>query len=223
MVRCQKGVKSTVVSSPPNEWPKARSHYSQSLSVPYKCIIPPIYSNIRTTVMVKPAADGQHWLFQLANTFLFLSYASRDLLMLRIVLMLAGFCFVMWGSLVLSKVAIDTVIWNAIFCLINAVRASELAWQRRPIKFDREEHEIVYAQVFEPVGISRLNFKLLIANSLLRTLRAGSTFIEAGNEATNLTLIIRYDGHPLGTQGWSAERTSGIGQQDAVCGITAMG
>ena len=109
--------------------------------------------------------------------------------MLRIVLMLAGFCFVMWGSLILTKVAIDTVIWNAIFCLINAVRASELVWQRRPIKFDREEHEIVYAEVFEPVGISRLNFKSLIANSLLRTLRAGSTFIEAGNEATNLTLV----------------------------------
>jgi len=78
---------------------------------------------------------------------------------------------------------------NAIFCLINAVRASELIWQRRPIKFDREEHEAVYAQVFEPVGVSRLNFKSLIGHSLLRTLRAGSTFIEAGNEATNLTLI----------------------------------
>jgi len=139
--------------------------------------------------MVKPTAQGQQWLFQVANMFLFLSYSSRDLLMLRIVLMLAGLCFVMWGSLALPMIAIDTVIWNAIFCLINAVRASQLVWQRRPIKFDREEHEAVYAEVFKPVGVSRLNFKSLIGHSLLRTLRAGSTFIEAGNEATNLTLI----------------------------------
>lgn len=138
--------------------------------------------------------------------------------MLRIVLMLAGFCFVLWGSLVLTKVAIDTVIWNAIFCLINAVRASELAWQRRPIKFDREEHEIVYAEVFEPVGISRLNFKSLIANSLIRTLRAGSTFIEAGNEATNLTLI--YSGtmgiHSAPKDGRPSERVGSVSKMQFV-------
>lgn len=138
---------------------------------------------------MKEASAAGHWLFQLANTFLFLSYASRDLLMLRIVLMLAGFCFVMWGALALTKIAVDTIVWNSIFCVINAVRAAELAWQRRPIKFEREEHEEVYAQVFGPVGISRLNFKLLMQQSLLRTLREGSTFIEAGNEATNLTLL----------------------------------
>ena len=138
---------------------------------------------------MKEVNDAQHWLFQLANTFLFLSYASRDVLMLRIVLMLAGFCFVMWGSVALAKVAVDTVVWNAIFCVINALRLAELAWQRRPIKFEREEHEEVYAEVFGPVGIGRLQFKLLMQQSLLRSLRAGSTFIEAGNEATNLTLL----------------------------------
>mmetsp|Transcript_35429 Transcript_35429/g.77692 ORF Transcript_35429/g.77692 Transcript_35429/m.77692 type:complete len:525 (-) Transcript_35429:12-1586(-) len=138
---------------------------------------------------MKEINEAQNWVFQLANAFLFLSYASRDLLMLRVVLMLAGFCFVMWGSVVLTKVAIDTIVWNSIFCIINAARAAELAWQRRPVKFEREEHEHVYREVFEPVGIGRLQYKLLMQQSLLRSLREGSTFIEAGNEATNLTLI----------------------------------
>lgn len=59
----------------------------------------------------------------------------------------------------------------------------------RPIKFDREEYEEVYAEVFGPVGIGRLQFKELIEQALMRSLRGGSTFIEAGNEATNLTLL----------------------------------
>lgn len=75
--------------------------------------------------------EANHWLFQLANTCLLLSYASKDLLMLRIVLMLAGLFFVLWGSLALTVVALDTVIWNSIFCLINAARITQLVWERR--------------------------------------------------------------------------------------------
>jgi len=138
---------------------------------------------------MKQANDAGHWLFQVANMFLMLSYVSKDLFMLRIVLMLAGFCFVLWGGVVLTKVAVDTVIWNSIFCVINAWRATELAWERRPIQFDREEHEKVYEEVFGPVGIGRLQFKQLMEQGLMRSLRKGSVFIEAGNEATNLTLI----------------------------------
>jgi hypothetical protein len=104
--------------------------------------------------------------------------------------MAAGFSFVMWGGLVLN-VAVDTVVWNSVFCFINAYRAAELIWQRRPIQFELPEHEEIYTNVFGPVGIGRLQFKQFVEQGLLRKLREGSTFLEAGNDATNLTLVYR--------------------------------
>ena len=138
---------------------------------------------------MKEASPAGHWLFQVANTFLLLSYASKDVLTLRVVLMLATLCFLLWGSIALAALAVDTVIWNSIFCMINLFRVTQLIWERRPIQFDRDEHEEVYTALFGPVGIGRLQFKTLMEQGLMRSLRAGSTFIEAGNEATNLTLV----------------------------------
>ena len=112
-------------------------------------------------------SPANHWLFQLANTCLLLSYASKDVLALRVLLMLAGLFFVVWGSLAFPKIAIDTVSWNTIFCVLNAYRGSQIAWQRRPIHFEQEEHEEIYAEVFEPVGIGRLQFKMLIEQGLI--------------------------------------------------------
>jgi hypothetical protein len=140
--------------------------------------------------MARTVLPAGHWTFQLANAFLLLSYASPDVLFLRVVLLAAGFCFVMWGALVLS-VAVDTVVWNGVFCVINGYRAAELAWARRPIRFEMAEHEEIYAEVFRPVGIGRVQFKRLMEQGLMRKLRCGSTFIEAGNDATNLTLVYK--------------------------------
>lgn len=111
--------------------------------------------------------SANHWLFQLANTFLLLSYASKDVLVLRVLLMCAGLCFMLWGAVVLS-ISVDTLVWNLIFTIINGLRGAQVAWSRRPIQFDRDEHEIIYAELFGPVGVSRLNFKNLINEGLIR-------------------------------------------------------
>lgn len=138
---------------------------------------------------MKEISPPGHVLFQLANACLLLSYASKDVLMLRIVLMLAGLFFVLFGGLGMDTILLDTILWNGVLCLINAARALEIAWERRPIQFEKEEHETVFTELFGPVGIGRLQFKELIKKSLMRSLRQGSIFIEAGNEATNLTLL----------------------------------
>jgi len=134
------------------------------------------------------ASSLNHWLFQLANLFLFLSYGSKDVLLLRLLLMGAGVSFVLWGWLVLA-VSVDTVVWNSLFTVINAARAMEVAWSRRPIVLEREEHEEMYTELFQPVGIGRLAFRSLMEQGLMRKIRAGTTFLEAGNDANNLTLI----------------------------------
>lgn len=129
-----------------------------------------------------------HWLFQAAQVFLFLSYVASDVLVLRTVLCLASVCFVLWAVLVLD-VALDTALWNVVFAVINGYYAVALAYARRPIKFARPEHDAVYDELFAPLGFSRLDFKELASQGLLRTLHAGSTFIEAGNAAQNLTVV----------------------------------
>jgi len=61
--------------------------------------------------VVYSANNPQHWLFQLANVFLFLSYVIPSILALRLLLACAGLSFLLWGWLVLPF-SIDTVIWN---------------------------------------------------------------------------------------------------------------
>jgi len=47
----------------------------------------------------------------------------------------------------------------------------------------------MYTELFQPVGIGRLAFRSLMEQGLMRKIRAGTTFLEAGNDANNLTLI----------------------------------
>eukprot|EP00048_Salpingoeca_helianthica_P000317 m.40786 g.40786 ORF g.40786 m.40786 type:complete len:110 (-) comp10395_c1_seq1:454-783(-) len=84
-----------------------------------------------------------HWLFQLANASLFLSYISYDLLFLRLVLAVAALLFLLWGALVLDY-SLDTILWNLVFLVINLTFAVRIAYSRRPISFERIEHERLY-------------------------------------------------------------------------------
>lgn len=62
-----------------------------------------------------------HIYFQLANSFLFLSYLARPgiygLLYLRLMLAIGSAFFAIWGWVILC--AFDTFLWNAVFFLIN--------------------------------------------------------------------------------------------------------
>ena len=95
------------------------------------------------------APPANHWLFQCANSCLLLSYSARDVLILRVLLMCAGVFFVLWGGIILEG-SVDTITWNSLFTAINALRATEVAWSRRPIRFERPEHEEIYQQVMIP-------------------------------------------------------------------------
>ena len=94
--------------------------------------------------MVLPA---NHWLYQLANVCLFFSFVSSDALFLRIVLAIAGLLFVLWGSVVLDT-SLDTCLWNAVFLAINTIFAVKIIFSRRPIQFQRVEHERLYNVLF---------------------------------------------------------------------------
>ena len=84
-----------------------------------------------------------HWLFQVANSCLFLSFVSLDILLLRIVLAIGSLFFILWGALILD-VSLDTVLWNSVFLALNTGFAVQIIYSRRPINFLRIEHEHLY-------------------------------------------------------------------------------
>lgn len=85
-----------------------------------------------------------HVYFQLANTFLFLSYLAPaglyGLIYLRAMLAIGCAFFAIWGWLVIC--AFDTFVWNALFCLINLVHGTFLLFTLRTVRFDDQVEEV---------------------------------------------------------------------------------
>lgn len=104
-----------------------------------------------------------HIMFQMANAFLFLSYLAptgiHGLLYLRACLMMGCLFFALWGWVVLC--ALDTLIWNACFTVINLVHIIIILYMLRPVKFS-PELEMVYSNLFRPLRVSRHQFKRAI-------------------------------------------------------------
>ncbi|KAL7638522.1 UNVERIFIED_CONTAM: hypothetical protein RMT77_011092 [Armadillidium vulgare] len=85
-----------------------------------------------------------HIYFQLANTFLLLSYLAPNgiygILYLRVTLTIGCFFFAIWGYAVLC--AFDTIVWNAIFVVINFVHAIFICYYLRPVRFSAELEQV---------------------------------------------------------------------------------
>ncbi|GAB6030387.1 hypothetical protein CHUAL_007265 [Chamberlinius hualienensis] len=147
-----------------------------------------------------------HFYFQLANTFLFLSYLAPNgiygILYLRITLAVGSFFFALWGYIILC--ALDTCIWNAVFFLINFVHACVILFHLRPIKFSKDL-EGVYKQLFLPLRVSRFQFrKILNCMREIQSLKVGEPFaLEKKTKVDKLSLVLRgrfmvsQDGKPL--------------------------
>ena len=132
--------------------------------------------------MVQPPS---HWLYQLANAFLLVSYLSPNLLALRLLLAGGCICFALWGFFVLA-ISIDTVVWNSFFALVNLTQAAILLHHRRPIQLD-PQLEVVYQHFFGKDGLlmSRRDFKALTyKKSFVKALEAGDTFAQRQHHLT---------------------------------------
>ncbi|KAG8178965.1 hypothetical protein JTE90_013121 [Oedothorax gibbosus] len=101
-----------------------------------------------------------HLLFQIANVFLLLSYlapvGTYGLLYLRSCLTVGSLFFALWGWLVLC--ALDTLLWNAAFTLINLFHVGALLYMLRPVRFPAELEE-VYRDLFRPLRVTRHQFR----------------------------------------------------------------
>ncbi|XP_076044453.1 popeye domain-containing protein 3-like isoform X4 [Oratosquilla oratoria] len=121
--------------------------------------LPPLHADIVCSSWL----PVNHIYFQLANTFLFLSYLAPNgiygILYLRVTLSIGCMFFSLWGWVVLC--AFDTFLWNAIFVVINSVHVVIICYYLRPVRFT-PELEQVYRSLFQPLKVSRHQFKKVI-------------------------------------------------------------
>eukprot|EP01126_Amoeba_proteus_P039587 TRINITY_DN4188_c1_g2_i2.p1 TRINITY_DN4188_c1_g2~~TRINITY_DN4188_c1_g2_i2.p1 ORF type:complete len:255 (-),score=31.27 TRINITY_DN4188_c1_g2_i2:79-804(-) len=140
------------------------------------------------TYVVLPAG---HWLFECANLILLLSYATPDLLRLRILLAAASVCFCFWAVFIL-KVSVDTLVWNFVFVLINGYRIWEILRKSRVILLD-EDRQYIYSQFFGAGTISNLTtrqFKKLAKTASVKSFYRGDYYCKAGEYCDKLAIII---------------------------------
>ena len=130
-----------------------------------------------------------NWMFQSANICLILSYATKNILILRSVLTLACLWFMLWGVTFPNGVLIDGVAWNYIMMLVNLKHAIELFYEKMPIQFPIYL-ENIYQHMFITT-MDRKAFKKLTDISFLRLIEKGKQYIETGDQCSSLCILYK--------------------------------
>lgn len=85
----------------------------------------------------------------LAYTFILFSYLTTNVLILRLNLVLSAICFIVWGVIYPeTAIQLDTVIYNALFIIINLYNSIPLFREILPVKMTPLE-EISYERDFK--------------------------------------------------------------------------
>eukprot|EP00794_Sanderia_malayensis_P017687 gene17687-19455_t len=135
---------------------------------------------------------ANHFLFQLANICLVISYFVPDtmngLFMLRCSLGSSGLFFALWGWLILC--APDTFIWNIAFMVFNYAHFIYLLVKiKRPRKFSTE-CETVFVELFEPLGVQRYQFHSLAKKSFVLKLNSEATFAKTDTPVNETSILL---------------------------------
>jgi len=90
------------------------------------------------------------------------------------------------------QVALDGLLWNLVFFIINAARIAEMLYERRHVDF-RPELEFIYANLFSPGSpstLDRLEFLELERIANVVVLQPGETYVEAGAYCDRVGIIV---------------------------------
>lgn len=160
-----------------------------------------VYTNVTTSdyrdftwiLCIDQWSAANHFLFQLANAFLFLSYLApvgiHGLLYLRTCLMIGSLFFALWAWIILC--ALDTFVWNALFTVINFIHVTIILYILRPVKFSAEL-ERVYRELFQPLRVSRHQFKQAVqCMREIKTLKPREPYcVENVTKVDRLSLVL---------------------------------
>ncbi|XP_058603422.1 blood vessel epicardial substance isoform X2 [Onychostoma macrolepis] len=123
--------------------------------------------------------QSHHLLFHLANLSLGLGFLipttiALHMIFLRLLLMTGCSLFIAWATL--YRCALDVMVWNVVFLLVNFMHFFFLLYKRRPIKIDRELKSL-YKRMFEPLHVREALFQRLTGQfCTIQTLKKGQVY-----------------------------------------------
>ncbi|XP_058794873.1 popeye domain-containing protein 3 isoform X2 [Phymastichus coffea] len=157
-------------------------------------IVPPTsFLNGALTCQPYQGIYVNHIYFQLANAFFLLSHLApsglHGVLYLRCTLLVGCAFFVLWAWTIVCW--LDAALWNLLFVIINFVHVCTLLYKLRPVRFSKEIEE-VYVAVFQPLRVSRHQFKkVLSCMKLIKQLKYQEVYAqERVTKVDSLSLVL---------------------------------
>ncbi|KAF7253717.1 Blood vessel epicardial substance [Varanus komodoensis] len=99
---------------------------------------------------------------------------NLHMIVLRVMLTIGCALFIIWATL--FRCALDIMIWNSVFLIINLLHCIYLLYKRRPIKIDKELSSL-YKRMFEPLHVPPELFQRLTGQFCnIQTLKTGQAY-----------------------------------------------
>ncbi|XP_050428624.1 blood vessel epicardial substance isoform X2 [Adelges cooleyi] len=136
-----------------------------------------------------------HSYYHLSHAIMFICYMlpfgppSQLILFIRIALTTATAIMALWARNV--QCWVDSLWWNSASCIVNLIYVFVLFYQLRPIQFT-DELEQVYRSLFQPLKVSRMQFKKIIScMKMVRPLKTLEIFAEEKvTKVDSLSLVL---------------------------------
>ena len=126
------------------------------------------------------------WLYQIAQIIFITSYWTKNILILRFLLIIGNILFIITFSL--KSISIDFLIYASFAITINLKNIFELLYKKRPIIFDKYREQI-YQEMFINF-MKRDEFAMLTKSSLIRDLQPKSYYCHIGDKCNNLAILL---------------------------------
>jgi CRP-like cAMP-binding protein len=125
------------------------------------------------------------YLIHLANVLFLFSYLVRDILWLRVLSVIAGFCLIPYFYFQAQPVWAP-IAWNAVFTALNLYQIARLLAERRPVRFSDEEQRL-YQLVFR--SLTPREFARLLALADWRDAAAAECLVEQGRALDRMLVL----------------------------------
>lgn len=126
--------------------------------------------------------DAQHYLFQLANLCLILSFLIPNRfrhhpLCLRLFLGLGYLFFSLWSGLIVCMP--DVLGWSAAFFLVNLLYLCYIGYRILPSRANKHLDEL-YKNLFEPLQVSKMEYDCLVKQGFIHELERCDQYATEG-------------------------------------------
>ncbi|XP_050081666.1 uncharacterized protein LOC126568950 isoform X1 [Anopheles aquasalis] len=138
-------------------------------------------------------SQHEHLYYQIGHALFLIAFLGPNnvygILWLRCLALAGCVLMLLWGWLVACS--IDVIGWFSLFLVVNTLYVIVLLCRLRPVKFDKEI-ESVYVALFEPLRVSRYQFKkVLSCMKMVRSLKYQEIYAqEKVTKVDSLSLVL---------------------------------